>query len=133
MDNKHILLVEDNDELRWLVRETLSGSSLPLQLHEAADGHAALRLLAQQVPQVLILDVMLPDGIDGYHLCQHVKSQPARFPGTLVIMLTARGQRSDLEKGRAAGADLYLVKPFSPAELLLTIEAHFGDADSAQA
>lgn len=124
-EGKRILLVEDNEEIRWLVRETLAASTLPLVVREAANGHEALQILGEFSPHVLILDVMLPDGVDGYSLCQYVKSRPALFPSVFVMLLTARGQRSDQKKGRMMGADLYLVKPFSPAELLMLVDDHF--------
>lgn len=123
MDERRILLVEDQEEIRWLVRETLEASGCTLC--EAADGHEAMSILDGFAPHVAILDVMLPGGVDGFGLCEHIRQHPVLGSSTFVILLTARGQRSDQKRGWAAGADLYLVKPFSPAELLARVEDFF--------
>jgi DNA-binding response OmpR family regulator len=64
---------------------------------------------------------MMPGSLDGYQVCERIKSD-AGLNGTRVILLTARGQKADVERGRKAGADGYLVKPFSPLELIDTVE-----------
>lgn len=129
MDERRILLVEDQEDIRWLVRETLDAAALPLTLREAGDGPTALRILSEFAPQVAILDVMLPGGIDGYSLCEHIRRHPALGAATFVILLTARGQQADRERGQAVKANLYMTKPFSPVELLAAVEAHFAKAD----
>jgi CheY-like chemotaxis protein len=72
-------------------------------------------------PHLMLLDVMMPGLLDGYQVCQRIKQDPA-LKHIKVIMLTARGQASDLEMGESAGADAYLVKPFSPLELIDRVE-----------
>jgi two-component system, OmpR family, phosphate regulon response regulator PhoB len=113
-----ILIVDDNADLRKLVRMTLLRS--PFQLIEAASGDEALGVIREIRPQIVVLDVMMPGLHDGYDVCRIVKNDPD-LASIKIILLTARGQQADLEMGRQVGADEYLVKPFSPAELLRKI------------
>lgn len=113
--NHRILIVDDQPELRKLVRMTLEFEDY--QLDEAQDGASALDAVDRHRPEVVILDVMMPGELSGYDVCARIKSD-ARAQGTKVILLTARGQQADLARGREAGADHYVVKPFSPLELL---------------
>ena len=69
-----------------------------------------------------VFDVMMPGGLDGYQVCEKIKADPILRDATKVILLTARGQRTDLERGQTAGCDAYLVKPFSPIDLLDTVD-----------
>lgn len=114
-----ILIVEDQSELRKLIRMTLA--PLDCELHEAETGLDALAKVRSLRPAVVILDVMLPGGIDGYQVCQAIKSDP-QTRLTRVIMVTARGQKSDIEEGRRVMADCYLVKPFSPMQLIREVD-----------
>ncbi len=88
-----------------------------LEIHEAEDGHAALKLAAALQPDVMLLDVMMPGGLDGLQVCERIKSDPV-LKKIRIIMLTARAQASDVESALTAGADGYLSKPFSPLELI---------------
>jgi CheY-like chemotaxis protein len=72
-------------------------------------------------PDLMLLDVMMPGELDGLQVCQRLKSDPVT-KRIKVVLLTARGQARDREVGQAAGADEYLVKPFSPLQLIDTIE-----------
>ncbi len=72
-------------------------------------------------PDIVLLDVMMPGELDGLQLCRQLRSDPV-MRHIKVVLLTARGQERDREAGRQAGADEYLVKPFSPLELIETIE-----------
>ena len=110
----NILIVDDQPELRLLIRLTLAKANLSLR--EAEDGEAALVACADQVPDVVLLDVMLP-GIDGYEVCRRLKADP-RTAATTIMLITAGAQAADRARAEAAGADLYLAKPFSPAQLL---------------
>jgi len=112
---RQILIVDDQSELRKLIRMTLE--PLDCDLHEAETGLEALAKVRSLKPSVVILDVMLPGGIDGYQVCQAIKSDP-QTQQTRVIMVTARGQKSDIEEGLRVMADCYLVKPFSPMQLV---------------
>lgn len=123
MSKKRILIVDDQGELRKLVRMTLEFGDY--ELHEAEDGDRALELIKVVKPDVVILDVMMPGEVDGYQVCEQIKSN-GETASPYVILLTARGQKSDLEKGEKAGADAYLVKPFSPLELIETVKKAAG-------
>jgi CheY-like chemotaxis protein len=74
------------------------------------------------VPDVVLLDVMMP-GIDGYEVCRRLKSEP-RLRNTLVVLMTAGDQATERVRAREAGADFYVPKPFSPAELLQLVTEH---------
>jgi CheY-like chemotaxis protein len=117
--SKRVLIVDDHPDLRKLVRMTLDLDEY--EMHEASNGELALKLAQQLRPQIILLDVMMPGSLDGYQVCEKIKNDPELWH-TNVILLTARGQRRDLERGREVRADSYLVKPFSPLELIETVE-----------
>lgn len=121
---QRILIVDDQPDIRRLVRMTLELTDS--EIHEAADGAAALALVGALRPDLILLDVMMPGAFDGYQVCARVKQDPA-LARTRVVLLTARGQASDIEAGRAVGADGYLIKPFSPLELIEQVDAILGD------
>ena len=117
---KRVLIVEDQADIRKLIRMTLEFGDF--ELHEAADGESGLNLARAVRPHVMLLDVMMPGLLDGYQVCRHIKQDP-QLKAIQVIMLTARGQATDVAAGEDAGADAYLVKPFSPLELIDRVEA----------
>lgn len=121
---KRILIVDDHPELRLLVRESLDDGSGHYLFEEAGNSAEALVALTGFCPQLVILDIMMPGELDGYRLCELIKNDPALM-SIYVVLLTARGQKTDIEKGRAVRADLYLVKPFSPNQLIAAVEAAF--------
>jgi len=114
-----VLIVEDQPDLRKLLRVTLGFEDL--EIHEAEDGHAALRLARAIEPDVMLLDVMMPGGLDGLQVCEQLKHDPV-LQKIRIIMLTARAQAADIEAARVAGADAYLAKPFSPLELIYSVQ-----------
>ena len=114
-----LLIVEDQPDIRKLIRMTLEFEGY--ELLEAENGAEGLRLAMEARPPIMLLDVMMPGELDGYQVCARVKKD-ASLAGTKVIMLTARGQQADLEEGRKATCDAYLTKPFSPLELIDTID-----------
>ncbi|MBP7914263.1 MAG: response regulator [Vitreoscilla sp.] len=116
---KKVLIVEDHADIRRLIRMTLEFENC--EIIEANNGASGLEAAAQSTPDVVLLDVMMPGEIDGLEACRRLKSDP-RFLGTHVVMLSARGAAMDLERGNEAGADAYLVKPFSPLQLIQVIE-----------
>ena len=116
---KKILIVEDQPDIRKLIRMTLEFEDY--EIHEAADGAFGLRMAAAVGPDLVLLDVMMPGELDGLQVCQRIKSDP-RLAHIKVVLLTARGQARDREAGQQSGADDYLVKPFSPLQLIETIE-----------
>ncbi len=116
---KRVLIVEDQADIRKLIRMTLEFE--PYEIHEAANGTDGLRLAVEVQPDLILLDVMMPGELDGLQVCARVRAQPA-LQGTRVVLLTARGQTQDRDAGQEAGADEYLIKPFSPLQLIETIE-----------
>ena len=116
---KRVLIVEDQADIRKLIRMTLEFE--PYEIFEAPDGVTGLRMAAELQPSMLLLDVMMPGELDGLQVCRSVRADP-RLSGTRVLLLSARGQARDREAGVQAGADDYLIKPFSPLQLVETIE-----------
>ncbi len=116
---KRVLIVEDQADIRKLIRMTLEFE--PYELHEAADGSTGLQLANALHPALMLLDVMMPGTVDGLQVCRQVRADPA-MSDTRVLLLSARGQAKDRQAGLLAGADEYLVKPFSPLQLIETIE-----------
>lgn len=112
---KKILIVEDHADIRRLIRMTLEFEAF--EIHEAADAATGWDMARALLPDLLLLDVMMPGPLNGLDLCRAVKADPA-LAGVPVVMLSARGNSIDREAGLAAGADAYLVKPFSPMQLL---------------
>lgn len=115
-----ILIVEDQADIRKLIRMTLEFGDF--EIHEAHDGESGLAMARAIRPTVMLLDVMMPGLLDGYQVCTRIKQDPD-LKTIQVVMLTARGQATDLAAGETAGADAYLVKPFSPLELIERVEA----------
>ena len=112
---KRILIVDDQQDIRELVRMTLEMDGY--QVHEAGDGETGLQMAARVSPDLMLLDVMMPGAIDGLDVCRRIRADLGRRK-TKVVMLSARGQPSDHKAGLDAGADAYLSKPFSPRQLL---------------
>jgi two-component system, OmpR family, response regulator len=115
-DEPHVLIVDDDREIRDLVSRFLRKNGL--RVTTASDGQAMLQALADCRIDLIVLDRMLPNG-DGVALCRRLR-QKSRIP---VVMLTLLGSESDRIAGLETGADDYVVKPFSPKELLARIRA----------
>ncbi len=116
---KKILIVDDHADIRRLIRMTLEFEDC--EIRESADAVAAWQLARQFKPDLVLLDVMMPGETNGLDLCLALKVEPA-LSATRVIMLSARGTHADRDAGMRAGADAYLVKPFSPMQLLALVE-----------
>ena len=114
-----ILIVEDEQEIAQLIEQTLVGENFSCRV--ANDGLTALDIFKQQQPDVVILDLMLP-GLDGLEVCTRIRQQPYN-KDPYIMMLTARGEEIDRVIGLSTGADDYLVKPFSPRELVARVRA----------
>lgn len=119
MLTRRLLIVDDIGQLRKLVRYTVGYGRY--EIHEAANGIDGLGKARALLPDVLILDVRMPD-MSGLQVCAALKQDP-RFASIFVVLLSAYGEPADLEAGRAAGADAYVVKPFQPQKLLELIES----------
>ena len=104
------VVIEDDDDVRDLLHTVLTTSGF--LVHTAPAGLAGVEMVRRLMPDVVTLDVGLPD-IDGYEVAQRIR----RFSTTFIVMLTARADTGDQQRGHEAGADRYLIKPFRPAEL----------------
>lgn len=115
-DKQHILVVDDEDRIRRLLRMYLEREGFDID--EAVDGEEALEKALQTDYDLILLDLMLP-GLDGIEVCEKLRKKKA----TPVIMLTARGEEMNRVEGFEAGADDYVVKPFSPREVVYRVKA----------
>jgi two-component system response regulator ResD len=116
--NGTVLVVDDEPTILDIVGRYMERAGY--ETHRAADGPEALRLVAAFRPDLVVLDLMLP-GIDGIEVMRQLHEAPG--PRIAVILLTARGEESDRLVGLRQGADDYVVKPFSPAELVARVDA----------
>jgi DNA-binding response OmpR family regulator len=123
-----ILVVEDDTDILRLVTHNLKSAEFGVLT--AQDGYAALSLAKKHLPQLVILDLMLP-GLDGFEVCKELKRSPAT-KNIPVLMLTARGEEVDRVVGLELGADDYVVKPFSPRELVLRVRAILRRLEAAE-
>ena len=119
---KKILIVEDHADIRRLIRMTLEFEDYAI--FEASDGERGLFMAREVRPDLVLLDVMMPGAFDGLEVCRRLKAKPNP---PRVLLLTARGRSQDLEAGALAGSDAYLIKPFSPLQLIDTIEKQWPD------
>ena len=118
-DSKKLLLIDDDPNLILLVKDYLEFRGY--QVMTAENGREALDILEQNIPDMIICDVMMPE-MDGYSLVNHIREEPRtnRIP---VLFLSAKGQSQDRVKGLNEGADVYMVKPFEPEELVAQVES----------
>lgn len=116
---KKILIVDDQPAVIELVSVTLEIG--PYQMLTATSGTEALEIATKELPELILLDVQMPGGMDGLEVCRRLKSNEAT-KGITIVMLTAKGQEWDREAGKDAGADDYFVKPFSPLALMKMVE-----------
>ena len=114
-----ILIVEDEPEIARLIQQTLEREGF--NCLQAGDGLKALSIFREQQPDLLILDLMLP-GLDGLEICARIRQQPGN-KDPYILMLTAKGEEIDKVIGLSTGADDYLIKPFSPRELVARVRA----------
>ena len=117
---QQLLMIEDDTRLANMVSEYLRQSGYAVT--HAADGASGLAALEASMPDLIILDLMLPD-MDGLEVCRRIKGQGSESANTAVLMLTAKGDPMDRIVGLEIGADDYLPKPFEPRELLARIRA----------
>ena len=118
MSKKKILIVEDEESLLKL--ESILLTSKGYEVRGVPNGLAALEALKEEKPDLILLDIMLPE-IDGFEVCRRIKSDPAskHIP---IIMLTAKKSREDMTRGEQVGADWYITKPFKSAMVIETIQ-----------
>ena len=118
-DRKRLLLIDDDPNLILLVKDYLEFRGY--EVLTADNGKEALNLLSQNLPDMIICDIMMPE-MDGYALIENVR-QDRRTSWIPVLFLSARGQSQDRIKGLNLGADVYMVKPFEPEELVAQVES----------
>ncbi|SNR72836.1 response regulator transcription factor [Blastococcus mobilis] len=116
MPAQSVLVVEDTDEIRELVTTVLRRAGFDVR--EAASGAACLDEVRRDAPDLIVLDLGLPDA-DGTEICRQIRAETQCY----VLMLTARAEEVDLLIGLAVGADGYMAKPFSPRELVARVQA----------
>jgi two-component system, OmpR family, alkaline phosphatase synthesis response regulator PhoP len=117
-----VVIADDEKHIRLLIEQTLEElEDEGTVILSASDGEEALRVARESRPQVVLLDVMMPK-INGFDVCQQLKDELAG-EAPFIILLTAKGQAFDRERGEAVGADRYVTKPFHPDELLDTVRS----------
>lgn len=117
---KKIVIVDDEVHIRSLLEQTLENLEydldIELEIKQAENGHIGLELISADVPDIVFLDVMMPL-LNGYDVCRMVRENEA-LKDVVIVMLTAKGQDTDKEKGFEQGADYFMTKPFDPDEVL---------------
>ena len=114
-----LLIADDERSVRLLVSATLASDRY--RILEASSGIEAFNLIRDEHPQLVLLDVRMPD-IDGLEICRRVRSDPD-LADVAIVMLTGNNAPDQIEQGLAAGANQYLTKPFSPLQLLQIVES----------
>jgi len=122
MAQKSVLLVEDEDAIAIALEYLIARQGY--ETRRVADGNAALEALEEAPPDLVVLDVMIPDR-SGYEICQMIRRDTA-LKDVKVLMMTARGGEVERRKGLALGADAFLTKPFATADLTAQIRALLG-------
>ena len=123
--SKSILIVDDEPHIRLVLQQTLEQlEDHDVEIATASNGGDALRIIREDRPAIVLLDVMMPV-LNGFEVCKAVKADPA-LRGTYVVMLTATGQELDRATGAEVGADLYLTKPFDPDDVLARVAKVLG-------
>ena len=120
---KRILVAEDETLISSLIRRKLASAGYTVII--AADGNKALQLTLQDKPDLLLLDIVLP-GREGLEVCREVKAALGD-EAPPVILISGRGRQVDVQAGLKAGADDYIIKPFSPRLLLEHVQTALGD------
>ena len=114
---KKILIVDDEAHIRMLIGQTLEElEDEGVEFLTADNGASALELIQSEKPNLVFLDVMMPK-MNGMDVCQRVKKELA-IEDVYIVLLTAKGQELDRQRGQEVGADVYMTKPFDPEVLL---------------
>ena len=124
-ENKTLLLIDDDPNLILLVKDYLEFRGY--KVLTAANGREALRIVQQEFPDMIICDVMMPE-MDGHAFVQEIR-QNRQTDWIPVMFLSAKGQSQDRVKGLNTGADVYMVKPFEPEELVAQVESSLKQAN----
>lgn len=119
---KKILIVDDEPNIVISLEFLMKREGFEVSV--ANDGEAALEKVAAVVPDLVLLDIMMPKK-NGYEVCQHIRANPD-WQNMKIIMLTAKGRDTEMAKGLAMGADAYLTKPFATKELVVQVKKMLG-------
>ena len=120
--SKRILIADDEPNIVVSLEFLMKREGFDVQV--AVDGEAALQAIAGQVPDLILLDIMLPRK-DGFEVCQQIRANP-QWQSVKVVMLTAKGRDTEVSKGLALGADAYMTKPFSTKDLVAQVRQLLG-------
>lgn len=120
---KKVLIVDDEANIVAALDYLLRRSGYEVSV--AATGDEALRQVEAFAPDLVLLDVMMPQK-SGYEVCRRIRERP-EWSGVKIVMLSAKGREAEVSKGLSLGADLYVTKPFSNAELVARIHELLGD------
>ena len=118
--SKRILVVEDQEDNRQIIRDLLSATDY--EIIEAESGEQALEAVARQRPDLILMDIQLP-GMDGYEATRQIKADPA-LRSITIIAVTSYALSGEEQQARAAGCDEYVPKPYSPRQLLAKIRQY---------
>lgn len=119
---RKILIVDDEPNIVISLEYLMQREGF--QVAVAIDGEQALQQIAEFNPDLVLLDVMLPKR-NGFEVCQEIRADPART-GIKIVMLTAKGRDTEIQKGLALGADAYITKPFSTRDLVAKVRSVLG-------
>ncbi len=115
--NQKLLIVDDEAHIRMLIEQTLEElEDDGVDFFTAENGEQALEIIKKEKPQLVFLDVMMPK-MNGMEVCRRVKKE-LNMDDVYIVLLTAKGQELDRQKGQEVGADVYMTKPFDPESLL---------------
>lgn len=119
--DKKILIVEDDAQIRLLLKRILNNfTDHNVQIFTGKNGREGLEIAKSEKPDIMLVDVMMPI-MDGLELCENIKTNP-QLQHIYTIILTAKGQDYDIAKGKKAGANEYIIKPFSPDSIIARVE-----------
>jgi two-component system cell cycle response regulator DivK len=120
---KRILVVEDQEDLRGVLRDLFTSSGYTVI--EAADGATGVASAKSDRPDIILMDIQMPV-IDGYEAARQIKADPS-LTSIPIVAVSSFAMKGDEEKARAAGCDEYVTKPYSPIQLLRLVRGHLGD------
>jgi len=115
---KYVLIVDDAPNIVLSLEFLMKKEGY--EVHSAGNGEEAIKSIAEKIPDLVLLDVMMPRK-DGYEVCQELRANP-EWQDIKIVMLTAKGRDVEREKGLALGADDYVIKPFSTQELVRKVK-----------
>jgi len=120
---KRILVVEDQDDLRGVLRDLFTSSGYDVV--EAADGATGVAMAKSDRPNIILMDIQMPV-VDGYEATRQIKADPG-LTSIPIVAVSSFAMKGDEEKARAAGCDEYVTKPYSPIQLLRMVRSYLGD------